>query len=269
LLQALILSQRDKLIDTAEPAGGTAVYQRGTILGIEEPELYIHPQMQRLIFGVLRKFAETDQVIYSTHSPTFVDIGCFQQIGVVRKLSEVEGTRVQQSDPNLLSNMDDRKAFQFVTSFGLDENRAFFARTVILVEGPEDVIAILAVGRALRIFAEFPEEKGYTIIEAGNKQELKKHMKLLNAFAIPYVILHELDGNPESADNKEIHSLLGANRAVKIPNRLEPLAGHEGHFNRKYDAMMWLRDEAHFTPGLKEVVALIFEPPPPADSAPH
>ena len=43
------------------------------ILAIEEPELYIHPQMQRLIFGVLREFAKTDQVIYSTHSPAFIE----------------------------------------------------------------------------------------------------------------------------------------------------------------------------------------------------
>src|SRR5208283_4024743 len=60
-------------------AGQQAAENQSIILGIEEPELYIHPHTQRLIFGVLKEFAGlagdidiatgADQVLYTTHCP--------------------------------------------------------------------------------------------------------------------------------------------------------------------------------------------------------
>jgi len=65
------------------------------ILSIEEPELYLHPNRQRhlsrillnLAIGGVPGVAEHTQVIYSTHSPLFVDIERFDQ---VRRLSKVQ-----------------------------------------------------------------------------------------------------------------------------------------------------------------------------------
>ena len=46
----------------------------GAILLIEEPEMFLHPQMQRSLYKTLRKIGETNQVIYTTHSPHFVSV---------------------------------------------------------------------------------------------------------------------------------------------------------------------------------------------------
>ena len=119
---------------------------RPIILGIEEPELYIHPHAQRLIFRVLKEFAgltddadqtlSTDQVIYTTHAPAFVDISRYERIGVVRK-ETATGTIVRQCAVGVLGTAEERNGFKLLTSFGLKHNELFFARDCIIVEGPK------------------------------------------------------------------------------------------------------------------------------------
>jgi hypothetical protein len=259
LLQALILNQRGQLVPLPEGrANDVGRDDRAIIIAIEEPELYIHPQMQRLIYGVLKDFAVTDQIIYSTHSPMFVDIGRYETIGVVRKDSVATGSYVCQCDPRALDEHTERKTFQFLSSFGLEQNQMFFARKVILVEGEQDVIAIIATGRELLLFKEFPEELGFTVVASGNKAEMPKYMKLLNAFSIPFVVLHELDGQPDAEENQKIASLLNNNKAVILPNRLEEAVGHEGHFNKTYDVKKFFENPSNITNELKKVVKGIF-----------
>ena len=136
LIQALIQNQRGTLVSmTEDPGQDTGKEPHPIILAIEEPELYIHPQMQRLVYGVLGEFAGRDQVVYTTHSPAFIDIADYESVGVVRKESAEKGTSVRQCPAGELDEQTERKTFQFISSFGLEQNQMFFAKKVILVEG--------------------------------------------------------------------------------------------------------------------------------------
>jgi CRISPR-associated exonuclease Cas4 len=259
LLQALVMNQRGQLLPQGE-AQGAAAEVRTIILGIEEPELYIHPQIQRAIFSVLREFARLDQVLYVTHEPAFVDLANYHEIAVVQKPSVQSGSRVTQCEKGVLGDPEERKGFQFFNSFGVQQNELFFARNVVLVEGDQDLIAVLAIGRHLGLFKEFPEEIGYSIVKAGNKEEMPKFMKVLAAFGIPFVVLHELDGDPNRAINTTIKGLLNGNRSVELPQRLEEAAGHAGHFGKDYVAMQFFRNPAAVKQEFKDAVARIFKP---------
>jgi len=260
LMQALILNQRGTLVAQAQAAGEpTEKDERTIILAIEEPELYIHPQMQRLIYSVLKSFSISDQVVFSTHSPSFVDISNYDSIAVVRKRSITEGTKVQQCEVGALDADTEQKTFQFLTSFGLQQNTMFFAKQVLLVEGEEDQIAILAAGRNMGFFREYPEELGVTIIVTDSKQEMPKYLKLLNRFEIPYMILHELDGVPDSEENKTIETLSQGKRRIPIQKRLEDVVGHEGHFKKSYHAKVFFKKPENITEELKGIVRRIFE----------
>ena len=260
LIRALILNQRGQLIDIEAQAEETGEEESRTIiLAIEEPELYIHPQMQRLIYSVLKEFAQTDQVVYTTHSPSFVDVGAYHTIGVLRKVDVNEGTKVFQCEAGVLDAETERKTFQFVSSFGIEQNNLFFARRVMLVEGDSDVIAILACARRIGLFNEYPEEIGFSLIPTRSKQEMPKYMKLLNAFGIPYVILHELDGDSESEENGDIRELLGDNDSVELPDTLEAAVGHEGHFAKTYNAMKFFEHPENIAEGFLEITAQLFQ----------
>ena len=135
----------------------------------------------------------------------------------------------------------------------------FFAKQVLLVEGEEDQIAILAAGRNMGFFREYPEELGVTIIVTDSKQEMPKYLKLLNRFEIPYMILHELDGVPDSEENKTIETLSQGKRRIPIQKRLEDVVGHEGHFKKSYHAKVFFKKPENITEELKGIVRRIFE----------
>jgi len=255
-LQALVMNQRGQLLPVAAgaPEEQNKPSTKTIILAVEEPELFIHPQAKRVIYSVLRGFGVNDQVIYSTHDPAFVDVSKYHQIALVRKPSTKEGTQVTQCEPGVLGDPEERKGFQFVTSFGLQQNEMFFAQKVILAEGEEDRIGIVAVGRHLKLFIELPEERGYSIIVAENKQEMPKFMRIMNAFKIPFVILHELDGNPESEASRTIRALLNGNRSVELPNNLEDACGHQGHFHKSFDAKMFFKNVNAVSQDFKDAV---------------
>jgi CRISPR-associated exonuclease Cas4 len=259
-LQALVMNERGQLLlgESEQQAGEHQEQADSIILAIEEPELYIHPQLKRTVFAVLREFGQTDQVIYSTHDPALVDLTAYHQVGVVRKVSAAVGTKVTQCEEGVLGNAEERKGFQFLNSFGIEQNEMFFAKKVILVEGEEDRVGILATGRHLGIFKEFPEEKGYSIIVASNKEQMPKFMRVLNEFRIPYSLLHELDNAPESEINTAIRSLLAGNRSVELPGRVEDAAGHEGHFNKTYNAKIFVERQDNVQQAFKTAVTQLF-----------
>lgn len=259
LLKTLILNERGSLIKSDNPPKQV----KPIILAIEEPELYIHPQLERLIFKVLKEFASTtgthDQVIYSTHSPAFVDVWSYHKIGVVRKDSVEVGTKVHQCKDGVLGNEEEHKGFQLLNSFGIDKNHIFFAKRSIIVEGPQDRIAIIATGRALKLFAELPEEIEHSIVVTDGKGNIPKFQKLMNSFKLPYVVLLELDGKAETdKQNSPILSELNGNKCVKYPHKLETIGGKDSHFENDYDAKKYFSDEKNLTVDLKAVVKDLF-----------
>ena len=88
LLQTLAIAQAQNT-GTEEKKGELP----DLVLGIEEPELYQHPNRQRHLAKILLNLSKgqipgvTDQaqVIYGTHSPLFVGLDRFDQIRIVRK----------------------------------------------------------------------------------------------------------------------------------------------------------------------------------------
>ena len=59
-------------------------HAKGIILLVEEPELFLPPQSQRYLHRLLRTFAEAgNQVLYSTHSAAFLDVGRLDELALV------------------------------------------------------------------------------------------------------------------------------------------------------------------------------------------
>jgi predicted ATP-dependent endonuclease of OLD family len=259
-LQLLIQARRE-----ASDASGP----RPIILAIEEPELYIHPHCQRLVYSVLKEFAgavedtptrSSDQVLYTTHSPAFVEVANYHRIAIVRKLSAGAGTTVQQCASGVLATGSDRKDFKLLTSFGLEHNEVFFSSDAIIVEGADDKVAVIATARKLGRIKELPDELGLSIVEAA-KGEVPKFQKVLNAFGLSYGVLVELDGKPESdPQNAQILAHLNGNRAAKLSMRLEECVELKEHFKDQWHSKKFFSDPVNITQALEAAVTAILPP---------
>lgn len=240
---------------------------RPIILAIEEPELYIHPHTQRLIYRVLMEFAGfvgdddtgtgTDQVLYTTHSPAFIDISRYERVCVIRK-ELASGTKSRQCEPDVLGSLAERKAFKLLTSFGLKHNELFFARDCVLLEGQEDEVGIIATARKLGRFKDLPDEIGLSIVVVEGKGDIPKFQKVLNAFGLSYGVLLELDGNPEThPQSAPIIENLNGNRCCKVPGKIEDVLGVGGHFDDVRHAKTFFSDPENINRLMEELVIAI------------
>lgn len=105
---------------------------RGTIIYcIDEPELSLHPQWQKILFELLKEESKSKQIFISTHSPHFVDASL---LGHVKKFSC--NTAGQISIASLSdATVNDPKTKDL---FNLENREIFFTKSTLLVEGWED-----------------------------------------------------------------------------------------------------------------------------------
>lgn len=131
VLSALIVT--DALYDSEPPQ----------ITAIDEPELSLHPYLQRRVMRLLVEESTHKQIIVSTHSPYFVDIAALANGGRLARVStDGESSRIRMLSTAALSSIHRIATdVNFPHFFGLDAKSVFFLDdNVVLVEGQEDVV---------------------------------------------------------------------------------------------------------------------------------
>ena len=115
----------------------------GDVIVIDEPELSLHPALQRKLSALLVGYSADRQIVIATHSPYFVDMGALcNGATIARAFIKNNKTILTQLSPvtasslqGLISNANNPHIF------GLNAQEIFFVEDqVILVEGQEDVI---------------------------------------------------------------------------------------------------------------------------------
>jgi len=117
----------------------------GAVIAIDEPELSLHPALQKKLAVLLSEYASDRQIVYATHSPYFV---VPEAILAGAKLARVccteQGCRIHQLCDSLVTDLRADISGSNINNphvFGLSAREAFFLQDgVILVEGQEDVV---------------------------------------------------------------------------------------------------------------------------------
>jgi predicted ATP-dependent endonuclease of OLD family len=203
--------------------------ERGTILLVEEPELFLRPQAQRYLYRALHELAGLgNQVIYSTHAPAFLNVARLEELAFVR-YDRRRGTRVHQPGP--LPSQDE--AFELMNEFDAERAEVLLARGALLVEGRTEKLVFPFVFRAL---GHDVDKQWLSVVECGGKSRIPLFAKVCEQCEIPFVAVHDRDSRPgggqpipaERALNALIAETAGRKRVVVLDPDFEGAAGLRG-----------------------------------------
>ncbi len=155
---------------------------------LEEPEIYLHPQAQRALFDSLISLSESkNQIIMCTHASALIDVERYKSICIVKKDSDAVGTQICQCTDDIFTG-DSKKDFNLSYWINPDRSELFFAKRVLLVEGPTDKTLIPLLAKHLGVF-----RFDHTLIDCGSKDNIPLYCQLLNKFKIPYIAIYDKD----------------------------------------------------------------------------
>ena len=158
----------------------------------EEPELYLHPNAQRILYSALADIAKEQQVVVSTHSPyffamdgpgTFIRLRRAEHIGAIPPVTEALSV-------DLANEISKRDAYQIICYES--NSAAFFAQRVLLVEGESDVLFLTHLAALLNSAWSF-EQCNIPIIRVGGNGNFPRYKTFFEAFGVSVRIIADLD----------------------------------------------------------------------------
>ena len=158
----------------------------------EEPELYLHPQAQRTLFEALATLSENYSVMVTTHSPAFFSAERTKTFTKIIKKHESKETKPSSElkSVDLAKEINARDALQIVC---FENNEAaFFASEVLLVEGDSDLVALKHVSRCLDSTWDFDKRK-IAVVRVHGKGNFKRFTEFFQRFEIKSMIFTDLD----------------------------------------------------------------------------
>jgi predicted ATP-dependent endonuclease of OLD family len=124
----------------------------GDCIAIDEPELSLHPALQRKLASLLVEYSATRQIILATHSPYFTVIDALGSGATIARIHLKSGSStISQVSPTVAAALPKLIRDQNNPHvLGLDAQEIFFIEdNVILLEGQEDVVFFPHIAGAL------------------------------------------------------------------------------------------------------------------------
>ena len=204
---------------------------RGLVLIMEEPELFLRPQAQRYLYRRLREFADAgNQVLYSTHSPAFLNVGRMEELALVEH-HPGRGTVIIQPEP-----LEADEAFRAVSELDAERAELLLASAALLVEGRTEKLSLPFVFRALGYDAD---REAITIVDCGGKPNIPLFIRICRAARVPCMVLYDRDAFPgrrprhaERLLNAEIARLAGPRNTIELAPNFEGVAGLRGSHHK-------------------------------------
>jgi hypothetical protein len=198
----------------------------------EEPELYLYPRAQQILFGALSKFATDNVVLVTTHSPIFFSAEATASFTKLVKLrADIVGPKpFSVALPIDLSDMKTKDQFQIICYE--NNNAAFFSSTITLVEGDSDYVVLPHL--ALTINPDWNcGNASLTFARINGKSSISRYRGFFARFATRVCVMADLDVLINGFDQlgacpeiQRVHSQLLAaiDKALEAAPRKEPNA---------------------------------------------
>lgn len=157
----------------------------------EEPELYLHPQAQNILFEALSLISKTQQVLVTTHSPLFFSPTITKTFIKIYKQRLPEQVKPQSICLTIdLNDMPTKDQFQII-SFETGSH-AFFSRRVILVEGDSELIALPHIAKMINSQWDL-KANSISLVKINGKGSFKRYRDFFSKFNVNIMLVSDLD----------------------------------------------------------------------------
>jgi len=192
LLRAYVdlLSRKRAESQSEESDNSEEVIERPLIFLFEEPELYLHPKAQRILFGTLAKVSTLYQTVITTHSPLFFEPGVTAQFVRVAK-ENCEPKPIGKLYP-VDFELDQENLNTFRMAKYDHSEAAFFSSHIVLYEGESDDFFFRYVAKTIDTNWNF-EDNNIGLVEVGGKGNFSKFRRFFESFGLKVSILCDLD----------------------------------------------------------------------------
>lgn len=210
------------------------------LLVIDEPEISLHPQHQAFIRQEMEAVAGDPKVdptkkiiVIATHSPSILSVRSVSDIASMIFFTDNKTLPIQIHSENLM--LKNRKLISLVARLSATHRLAFFATTILLVEGPSDEIIATQLARA----SDHPlMPVNAQIIPVTGKGEFVEVIKLFKAMGKDVAVLADLDALTDS--NNLVNFFSGTPVGIEVANTAgsESLAEMDGHVRSAFSNLV-------------------------------
>lgn len=217
------------------------------IFGFEEPEIYLYPNAQRFLYSNMQQISEKSQILYTTHNPNFVDAARPDDLFLVRK-NEGSGTYILDKQTQITTQVARENWDRIYTQFNSERNEIFFAKKVILVEGPSDKVFISVMAKD-RWNIDL-DSKGITIVNCGGKSGVNFFVGVCLISGVDdFFAIWDSDDENYSPQRNCLPEAENLGKAIQIEGNLERLIGISSSSDRKIrNAYDWIKNPGNSVP---------------------
>lgn len=220
-LQIQVTETTDKIFDAEDLGSGLqnliliSIFQTyaelmggKVIFGIEEPEIFLYPQAQRALYESFQELSKETQIFYTTHNPNFVSAHRAHELEILQK-NEAKGTFVSEKDDTIITeDFLKKKEYQIYSHFNSYRNELFFAKKILLVEGPSDKILFETLAKEK--WGIDINKEGISIVECSGKTGVLYFTGVCKLLGLNYFSVWDKDNETTpSMLNETLTSSLG------------------------------------------------------------
>ncbi|SDH13630.1 AAA family ATPase [Roseospirillum parvum] len=179
---------------------------QNAVLLLDEPGVSLHALKQREFQKTISRLAESNQTIFTTHSPFLVGSGELDLVRVVEMTDRSKGTKVNTS----VTSEDPASLLPLQEALGYDMAHSLFSQERNLVaEGLTDYFYLSAMAELLRAGEIADMNEKIAVIPAGTAGRVTYFATILHAHKLKVAALLDSDTAGDNEANREelIHAL--------------------------------------------------------------
>ncbi len=176
---------------------------KNAILLLDEPGIHLHLKAQFNLINFFQKLKETNQIIYTTHSPFLIDENHLEQ---VRSIYQDKNGITKITDNNLIP--DEKSVFPLQAALSYKTSQVIYkGLKQLLVEGDSDYNYIKAINKILFKLEKETLDKDLIIVPCKSASKIDMYARLFIDLENVPVVLLDSDEEGKKAHNNLINFL--------------------------------------------------------------